>query len=414
MRKHSSQGSSSFGSRVPRRALLWGLAVLLSLAAIGNVAVAYYKSARREWLTNASTKALVAAAEEHPRDSEVIYTAAFRLWEREGRAADALPLARRAADLDPRNAKAQLLLAYTEAATGRPASALRRYEHAAELQPDLALAHKSAGEIYNAVGMPERAIPHFERAWNRARPDIGARAGLVKALCALDRHQQAEALCREMLPFASPTAVESFRLLHLTCLPQGRGQLAEQALREHMSRHRYILDGSFPAELGRQILKNRTGATASAEAEAFARKAIAKTPDLAAGHEVLGLALERRGEFIAAAQAFRKALSLAPGTRETRTALARCLRRAGDEAGALALEDPAVSAERWRKAMEQLKARPHDPAVRRSAAAALLNAGDPAAAFRAAWPLVETDPSETRGMEIANQALANCLRNVEN
>lgn len=406
--------TGGLGKRWRLRRILfgWGFG-LVFVASLGSVVADFYQSTRQKWLTDSSTAVLVAAAQRCPNDSDLLYTAALRLWQREGRAAEAAPLAQQALKLEPRQAKNHLLVGYLEAASKRPANALRRYEEAVRLAPKLTIAHKSAGDIYRAAGMAERAITHFEGAWNLARPDISARGGLIAALCDARQFQRAETLCREVIPYAPPTEVETFRLLHRACAGAGRGLSAERTLREHINRHQIILNGTFWSELAREVLENRPGEDGLRLGETYARKGVSKSPETPVCEEMLGLVLERQERLDQAVASYRRALSLAPKSYRIRMALARCLRGQGKSEAASGYEPAPPTAESLKRLAllrQHHDAHPDDQETRVALAEALEMAGEPAAAFREVWALVEADPRDTRRLAVANKALVAVLQ----
>jgi TolB-like protein/Flp pilus assembly protein TadD len=79
-----------------------------------------------------------------------------------GRLDVALPLNRRAVDLDPLNANSWEQLAETEISMGRLDEAVADCKKALELNPDVVAAHKNLSEIYVIQGRPQDALPEIK------------------------------------------------------------------------------------------------------------------------------------------------------------------------------------------------------------------------------------------------------------
>src|SRR5688500_19990884 len=101
------------------RLAVQGAGVLLVVFLILAFGYGVHLRERKVWLANASATSLLAAVARNPEDSEIAYTAAFRLWQN-GEPEKALPLAERAAALSPARAVNQLLLGYLYAQDRRP------------------------------------------------------------------------------------------------------------------------------------------------------------------------------------------------------------------------------------------------------------------------------------------------------
>jgi tetratricopeptide (TPR) repeat protein len=80
-----------------------------------------------------------------------------------GKAADALPLAEKAIQIDPSIAKAHLELGIIYADSGRKEDALREFQTAVKLAPAVADAHWRLGRLYQSLGRKEEAKVEFDK-----------------------------------------------------------------------------------------------------------------------------------------------------------------------------------------------------------------------------------------------------------
>jgi TolB-like protein/DNA-binding winged helix-turn-helix (wHTH) protein/Tfp pilus assembly protein PilF len=134
------------------------------------------------------------AAELEPGNPEVVRMAAASSKEL-GRFEEALPLARRAADLDPLNAGSWENLGETEYFMGQLNQALADCKKALELNPDVYPGPIQLAKIYVMQGRPQDAMPEIERV--RDEPQ---RAFLYAiAYYALDRRQESDAALSELI-----------------------------------------------------------------------------------------------------------------------------------------------------------------------------------------------------------------------
>src|SRR5579862_7912973 len=107
----------------------------------------------------------------------------------------ALPLNRRAVDLDPLNANSWEQLAETEISMGRLDEAVADCKKALELNPDVVAAHKNLSEIYVIEGRPQDALPEIKLV----RYDL-VRAFLYPiAYYALGRKEESDAALNELI-----------------------------------------------------------------------------------------------------------------------------------------------------------------------------------------------------------------------
>jgi tetratricopeptide (TPR) repeat protein len=112
-----------------------------------------------------------------------------------GRLDEALPLHRRAVDLDPLNADSWEQLAETEFFLGQLDKAEADFKKALELNPDVVAAHMVLSQIYVMQGRPQDALPEIELV----RYDF-ARAFLYAiAYHALGREKESDAALSELV-----------------------------------------------------------------------------------------------------------------------------------------------------------------------------------------------------------------------
>jgi TolB-like protein len=90
--------------------------------------------------------------------------------------AQALGAAKRAIELDARDAGAHLALGLTRFRAGEPEAARLAFERAIELEPENASTHGNLGRLLNATGAFDAAVPVLERAIDLDSGPSGARA----------------------------------------------------------------------------------------------------------------------------------------------------------------------------------------------------------------------------------------------
>src|ERR1700756_743123 len=134
------------------------------------------------------------AAALEPGNPESVRMAAA--WQKElGRFEEALPLARRAVDLDPLNAGSWENLGETEFFMGQLNQALADCKKALELNPDVYPGPIQLTKIYVMQGRPQDALPEIERV--RDEPQRGFLYAIT--YYALDRKQESDAALSELI-----------------------------------------------------------------------------------------------------------------------------------------------------------------------------------------------------------------------
>ena len=149
------------------------------------------------------------ALELAPDDAEVLRNYSSYLgWM--GQPDEALPLAERAASLDPVSPLVQLNVGVILDFAGRFDEAVKRLEQAIELDPNFSLAHAMLGRSYLGKRMPERALVHTEqaRALAGARPLIVASHAHV--LARNGRTQEALKALDDLSALAKPRGPRPF------------------------------------------------------------------------------------------------------------------------------------------------------------------------------------------------------------
>lgn len=388
------------------KAALWAGGALLLLAQVLTYAYGQFRKERAAWLASATPQALLAAAKSDPNDAEVVYTAAFRLWQN-GKPEEALPLAEKAAKQVPDKAVHQLLLGYLYAHDKRPADALRKYLEALRLDPKLHTAHSSTAQLYLRAGMQDRAIPHLMAALNPDRPDAASVGTLVQAYSLNGDYLEAEAKCRELMPYLPPHDIRGYRLMYRIKQAQGRGGEVEAEMRAFWQKDPYMPRADFYAYLA-YIVLDSSGGRRIADAEKLARRALEKLPPMGEAYEAMGMVRLQQGKTSEAIQLLERALSLDARLYRTRLLLAEALKRAGREGDAKAYDvlqpDPGLK-ERAAPLERRLREEPGNAELRLKLAQLLDRGGDPAAAFRVCYPVVVTIDPDPKLLSEANRCL---------
>jgi tetratricopeptide (TPR) repeat protein len=205
-----------------------------------------------------------------------------------GRAAEAIPMLRRAASADTAYATPHYDLALAYQKTGQADAAIEELRTAIRLRPDYAEAHGSLGLMLREAGRQDEAFPHFQEAARLA-----------------------------------PTSVEARTNFGLALLEAGRTQ---EAIREHRAAVALAPDSPRPHNNLASALR-QSGDVSQAIAEY--RKALALQPDYAEAHANLALALAAVQDVPGALTHFAEAARLQPGDYRLRMAYGSLLCDAG-------------------------------------------------------------------------------------
>jgi len=89
---------------------------------------------------------------------------------------DAIPLAQKAIEADPKNAEAHMKLGIATCLSGHAPQAIPHYRKALELNPDFALCYHELAYALNTIGLLPEAIDAFQRAFalNPRLPNLGS------------------------------------------------------------------------------------------------------------------------------------------------------------------------------------------------------------------------------------------------
>ena len=129
-----------------------------------------------------------------------------------GRPTQGLPIAERAASLDPVSIPARLNLGVVAYMAGRADQAVRHFEATLDLDDSVGFAHAMLGLAYTSQRMPDRAIEESTRAraLARRRPDIVAVHGF--ALGRAGRRREALATLDDLKRMTNPQAPPPFQM----------------------------------------------------------------------------------------------------------------------------------------------------------------------------------------------------------
>src|SRR5262249_17976951 len=116
---------------------------------------------------------------------------------------DALPLFRRACELDPFNTNDARALARCYNWLRRHKEAIDEASRALQLDPNHPLAHMQLAEAYVHKGRPEKAIDHLQRAIDRGQQSPQVRGMLGYALAAAGQKVEAQKVLDELKALAS-------------------------------------------------------------------------------------------------------------------------------------------------------------------------------------------------------------------
>lgn len=235
-----------------------------------------------------------------------------------------------AAELDPKDAKAQYNLGAVMLQRGRRDDAIPYLEHAVELDPDFRNAHVNLAAIYAASGDWARAAEHYGEAVRIDPLDSEAHLDWARALARdgkLERaSEEIETLLGE-LPENRPK-LRATATLELAALDE-RTDKPEAAL-EHYRAAAALDPSSRPAQLGLARSLGRSGDFAAA-ADAFSQ-AIALDPSDLGARYGRAMALLLGGQPANARDALEQDLNDSPGTLPLLHLLARVLATASDPA----------------------------------------------------------------------------------
>jgi len=121
---------------------------------------------------------------------------------------DAIDLFERAVALDPKNLNYQLDLARAHRDMGHHHEAVKVFERARKIAPNEAIVLAQLADVLKLTGEYEKAIDLADQALVMYPRVAQLFATKVTALARLDRHKEAEAVCREAIKLADDAEVE--------------------------------------------------------------------------------------------------------------------------------------------------------------------------------------------------------------
>ncbi len=223
----------------------------------------------------------------------------------QGRPQEAVPLLRRATELDPRMAPALYNLGFALEKLDRLDEALAAYRRTVAAAPKMAEAFNNLGNVLQKLERHDEALAVFDKAV-ALRPQIAEfKMNRGNALRDLERLEDAVAAYEEALQL-NPGLVEGNVNLAMTLLLLGRHEDSVQVSQRVIEQR----PDSFEAyqSMGHALQKLRRHSEA---AEAY-RRAVELRPDDAQAHKDLGVALRDAGRYEAALSSLRQALELRP------------------------------------------------------------------------------------------------------
>ena len=245
---------------------------------------------RREWIPGLAIAGLLVIVTHLPmkvvHDETYINLGAFLV--RNDKAADAVPVLRKAIAVDPGDAAPHLQLGLAYRETGEPEAALEELTTAVRLSPDYAEAHGALGLMLQGLGRPADALAHFRDAVRLAPQSVEAHSNLGLALFESGQPNEAIIEHRRAIALAPDT-------------PSPHNNLA--------------------------LALQQTGDTQQAIAEY--RKALLIKPDDAEAQSNLALALASVGNYDEAFRHFNEAIRLQPGSYGVRINFGNALCEAG-------------------------------------------------------------------------------------
>ncbi len=307
----------------------------------------------------AAIEAYRAAVEAGPGSTHAHQSLA-RALVRHGDLADAEAVYRAALAIDPDQPRMHHELGNVLVLTGRTEEGIRQLQRAVELTPDfddayshLAFALERAGRIREAADAAAEAV--------RLRPEDSAaylEQGRLRLLSQIDPRGDAESQLRRLLDDDPSNAMARLTLSNLLA-SRGNEEGSLEALQAILD-----LTGEEPFKARAHTLLAEhvaAGPGTGEEAISHLRDAIRLAPDLAASHLALGQALAEHRDYVAAAEAYRRAISLEPANADAHAGRTGALLQAGrcaDARTSLAASVEAVPGDtRWGRLRDAIRAR---------------------------------------------------------
>ena len=137
------------------------------------------------------------AAEADPKSARA-HIAAGKVHESKGREQEALYSYRRAAEADPKSARAHIAAGKVHESKGREQEALYSYRRAAEADPSYAKAHVAAGMLNEAIGNTPESKSGYSAAAGLAGATEPAGGALAWALKRQGRPSEVDDIIRDI------------------------------------------------------------------------------------------------------------------------------------------------------------------------------------------------------------------------
>jgi len=252
---------------------------------------------------------------------------------RKGRHAEAIPIWRKAVELDPEDSRSRYYLGVSLQSEGRNEEAIAEFQKSLEIKPDNAAAYTNLGVIFQGMGQQDAAIAYFARSqaaavseWTQMvelfPEEAKAHFNLALALDkqsrlpeAIEQYQKAVALDPQNAPAYTNLAID---LAKMGKLDEAIGQF-ERCL--ELTPGSAKAHGNFGAAL---IEKHRIE-----EGMEQCRKALEIDPDYADAHSSLAAALAMTDKLDEAISHLEKAVAINPKDFEYRYDLGRYLAAKG-------------------------------------------------------------------------------------
>jgi Tfp pilus assembly protein PilF len=243
-----------------------------------------------------------------------------------GRAAEALPHARRAAELDPKNADGQTLWGYALLATGAVEESTGAFDRALAIAPGLLEARTGLAQAYGFLG-DSRAEQEFATVLNAAPVQPRYRKLYAEYLwnkgeAVRGNREMEKAL--ELAPAAAGVRLEYGMELH------AQGRFVDAARELARARKDGAVDPMLLYDLGSAELENGNFPAA----ERWLKEAIAEAPQNPAPRQILGLVYLVTGRPADARKELQAGAAADPSSAAMQLDLGRATEAVGDLAGA--------------------------------------------------------------------------------
>lgn len=269
-------------------------------------------------------KTLEQAAERWPQDLS-LRAALARLYAQSGRPLAALVQRHILLALDAEDSENHLALADAHTALGETKIALQYALKIADVHPTNAHAHAALAQAYAKQGKPKKCLAAYERACKLAPKNPDYALGRAEALALLKRHAVA---LQQLEQLIQPDKAAPHMLAKLAMAQAKAGQAQAAAKTAKLVRKAHPNQA-----LGLKVFGDVRRELADYEGAAQAyRKALELAPDLPSLHAALARTFLLAGSYPKAVASCNKALQAQPSNTEARNLLIAIHERNGDEA----------------------------------------------------------------------------------